>query len=146
MKQKIKTIAVSGTNQWKDKELTKHFIQFEDMTNGTLTTGFDDTPPPVVGDELEYDIVDNGYGTEIKLPRKAGFKGGGGTKWSTEQVAQQNATNLTVAYIEGGGDIKFWKKFFVEAKEFMIVQIDKPEVKAKSLPNETEPITEKLPF
>ena len=145
-KNKIKTIAVSGTNQWKDKTLTKHFIQFEDDTNGTLTTGFDDTPPPIVGDEIEYDLVDNGYGNEIKLPRNtSGFKGG--AKWTPEQVAQQDAIKLTCAYIESSNDLKFWKQFFLQAKEFMLVSIKGVEAKeASSLPNKTEPITEKLPF
>ena len=130
MKNTIKTIAISGTNNWKDKVLTKHFIQFIDDTNGTLTTGFDDTPAPVVGDELEYDIQGNGYGTEIKLPRKSGSGGGfgGAKKWTSEQIAQQDAIKLTCAYIESGADLKFYKAFFTEAKQFMVASIDSKEV------------------
>jgi len=61
MKSKIKTIVQSGQNQWKDRTLTKWFVQFED-----------DSKPPNVGEEIEYEIVDNGFGNEIKLPRKGG--------------------------------------------------------------------------
>lgn len=123
MKSKIVTIAESGRNQWKDKELVKHFVLFEDGQTGTLTTGFDDSPVPTVGEELEFTIEDNGFGKEVKLPKKA-FKGGGGARqWTPEQVAQQDAVKLTQSYIQGGHDLKYWKQFFVETKEFMIAQI-----------------------
>ena len=145
MKAVIKTIVKSGENQWKDKTLVKWFVQFEDETNGTLTTGFDETPPPEVGAELEFDVVDNGFGNEIKLPRKGGFGGGGAKKWSTEQIAQQDSIKLTCAYIESGGDLKFWKQFFVEAKEFMIQSIDnKPQPVTDTV--DKEGVVDDLPF
>ena len=84
---------------------------FEDETGGTLTTGFDATPPPVIGDELEYDMVDNGFGNEVKLQRKGGF-GGGAKKWSPEDVAQQDAGKLTVAALQGGMALGEYKAFF----------------------------------
>ena len=142
MKNTVKTIAKSGENQWKDKTLEKWFIQFADNTNGTLTTGFTEDPPPAVGDEIEYEIEDKGFGIEIKLPRKGGSGGGfgGAKKWTPEQVAQQDAVKITSAAIEGGLDLKHWKQFFVECKDFMLHQskpasvitetdmgIDKPE-------------------
>ena len=147
MKSKIVTIAKTGENNWKDKVLTKHFVQFENGENGTLTTGFTEDPVPVVGDELEYTIEDKGFGAEIKLPRKAGSGGGGfgGRQWSPEQVAQQDAIKLTSSYIQSGGDLKFWKQFFVEAKAFMVDQITASgsPVENKETPTSTE---DKLPF
>ena len=128
-KQKIKTIAQSGTNKWKDKDLVKWFVQFEDNTNGTLTTGFDDTPPPVVGDVIEYTIEDKGFGIEIKLARAGGgggFGGFGGKKWTPEAVAQQDAIKITAAAIESGNlPIAEYKQFFIECNAFM-VEMDKP--------------------
>ena len=117
-KQRIKTIAQSGTNKWKDKDLVKWFVQFEDMTNGTLTTGFDETPPPKEGDEIEYTIEDKGFGIEIKLARAGG--GGGGKKWTPEQVAQQDAVKITCAALHAGLPVGEYKSFFVECKSFMV--------------------------
>ena len=140
----IKTIVKSGENQWKDKTLTKWFIQFEDETNGTLTTGFDETEPPKEGQEIECTIEETNFGTEIKLPRKTGF-GGGAKKWSTEQIAQQDSIKLTCAYIESGGELKFWKQFFVEAKQFMIQSIDgKPQPVTGTV--KEEGVVDDLPF
>ena len=143
----IKTIVKSGENQWKDKTLVKWFVQFTDETNGTLTTGFDETPPPKEGEEIECEIVETNFGTEVKLPRKAGFKGGG-QKWSTEQIAQQDSIKLTCAYIEAGNDLKFWKQFFVEAKEFMIHSIDGKSVEVSEGVEAIEPVDkdDPLPF
>jgi len=145
-KSKIVTIAKTGENTWKDKVLTKHFVQFENGENGTLTTGFTEDPVPVVGDELEYTIEDKGFGAEIKLPRKAGSGGGGfggAKKWTPSQIAQQDAIKLTQSYIQAGGDLKYWKQFFLEAKEFMVQQIElenapKPTVIANA-PNQPAP-------
>ena len=131
-KQKIKTIAQSGVNKWTNKQgevkdLVKWFVQFEDNTNGTLTTGFDPTPPPVVGDEIEYTIEDKGFGIEIKLARAGGGGGfgGGGKKWTPEQVAQQDAVKIVCAALHAGLPIGEYKSFFVECKAFM-VEMDKP--------------------
>ena len=154
MKSKIVTIAQTGTNKWKDKDLVKHFVLFEDGSQGTLTTGFDDTPVPVVGDELEFDIVDNGFGNEIKLPRKGGAGGGfgGGKRWSPQEVAQQDAIKITCSAIEAGLDLKHYKQFFVDCKSFMLNQ-DQPKAatviteKEMGMPeDEALPPNEALPF
>ena len=78
-KSKVKTIAQSGQNNWKDKVLTKWFVQLEDGSNGTLTTGFRDTEKaPEVGEEIEFEIVDKGFGPEIKLKQEGGGGGASG--------------------------------------------------------------------
>ena len=148
MKNVIKSITQSGTNQWKGKTLVKWFVMFEDNSNGTLTTGFDETEPPKVGDEIEYETEDKGFGVEIKLPRKGGFGGGGfkAKSWSPAQVAQQDAVKLTQSYIQSGGDLKFWKAFFVECKEFMIAQIEEKPTQPETLIDTTDPAKDKLPF
>ena len=147
-KSKIITIAKTGENIWKDKTLTKHFVQFENGENGTLTTGFTDDPAPLVGAELEYTIEDNGFGKEIKLPRTGG--GGGGFKskaWTPDQVAQQDAIKLTQSYIQSGADLKFWKQFFIEAKEFMLIATaPKPTQVANAPAQPVEAGLDDLPF
>ena len=154
MKGIVKTIAKTGENNWKDKVLTKWFVQFEDEKNGTLTTGFDESAPPLIGDEIEYDIVDNGYyGAEIKLPRTGGSGGGfGGKKWTPEQVAQQDAVKITCSAIEAGLDLKHYKQFFVDCKSFMLNQ-DQPKAattiteKEMGMPEDAPmPTNEALPF
>ena len=126
MKNTVKTIAKSGENKWKDKTLSKWFVQFEDNTNGTLTTGFqDDDVVPAIGDVLEYETEDKGFGIEIKIPRKTGGFGfgGGAKKWTPEQVAQQDAVKITAAAIESGNlPLVEYKQFFVECKQFMVIQ------------------------
>ena len=119
-------MAVTGTSQWKDKNLTKHFCLLEDGNNGTLTTGFTDEPAPKEGEEIEYTLEDKGFGNEIKLARKPGGGGGGfaSKAWTPNQVAQQDAVKLTVAYITAGADLKHWKDFFVSAKTFMVANIE----------------------
>ena len=151
-KGKIATVVHTGTSTWKDKTLEKYLVVFDNGDNGTLTTGFSaDDKAPEIGDELEYTIEDKGFGNEIKLPRKSkGFSGGGGAKkWSTEQIAQQDAVKLTVAYLEQRSDIEDWKQFFVEAKQFMIAQIKADEASTPAEPVPAEPKKEsedKLPF
>lgn len=78
-KSKVTTIAQSGSGQWKDKTLTKWFVQCEDGSAGTLTTGFTEGQvPPNVGDEIEFSIEDKGFGMEINLKRPERSGGGGG--------------------------------------------------------------------
>jgi len=121
---KIKTVVHTGNKEWNGKVLKKYLVVFEDDQNGTLTV-FPDGKEPNIGDEMTFEIIDNGYGAEIK-PQKTGG-GGGGFKaktWTTPQIAQQDAVKLTCAYIEQRGDVTEWKQFFVEAKQFMIAQIE----------------------
>ena len=138
-KSKITQVVHTGTNDWKDK--------------GTLTKGFQGVEPaPEIGEELEYTIETTNFGTEIKLPKKGGggFKGGA-KQWTTEQIAQQDAVKLTSSYIANGNDLKFWKAFFIEAKEFMIAQIDpKDDIKVELPANQPTPeakgVKDDLPF
>ena len=155
---KITQVVHTGTNDWKDKKLEKYLLVFENGDNGTLTKGFQGVEPaPEVGETLDYDIETTNFGTEIKLPRKAGSGGGfgGAKKWSAEQIAQQDAVKLTSSYIANGNDLKFWKAFFIEAKEFMIAQIKeeaKTDIKAELPANSPTPepidngVKDDLPF
>lgn len=124
-KSKIKTVVHTGSNQWKDKTLQKYLVVFENDDNGTLTTGFKDgDKAPEVGEELEYNLEDKGFGNEVKLVKAGGAGGGFKAKaWSAEQIAQQDAVKLTVAYIEQRATVEDWKQFFIEAKAFMIQMI-----------------------
>ena len=153
MKNRVKTIAKSGENKWKDKVLSKWFVQFEDGTNGTLTTGFDETLPPAIGDELEYELEDKGFGMEIKLPRKGGAGFGGGKKWTPDQVAQQDAVKLTSAAFSAGLNLNDWKRFFIECKQFMLHQekegITETELGMPTVPDKPavkEDINGEMPF
>lgn len=103
-KSKVKTIAQSGQNNWKDKVLTKWFVQLEDGSNGTLTTGFKDTEKaPEVGEEIEFEIVDKGFGPEIKLKQEGGGGGGfGGRGESPEKrrsIQKQTALKEAVLFV-----------------------------------------------
>lgn len=120
-KSKVTTAIHTETKQWNGKDLQKYTVAFENGESGTLTV-FPNGTIPTIGLEMEYEIIDNGYGAEIKIPKKGGA-GGGFAKWTPEQVAQQDAVKLTCAFIENRTDIKDWKQFFVECKSFMVAQI-----------------------
>ncbi len=124
---KVVTIAVSGNSSWNGKELTKHFVLFENGETGTLTTGFQEGEVvPIIGAELSYEIVDKGFGPEVKLERKSTSTGFKSKAWSPEQVSQQDAIKITSAALDGGKlELADYKLFFIECKNFMLEQIKK---------------------
>ena len=140
---KIKTVVHTGNKEWNGKVLKKYLVVFEDDQNGTLTV-FPDGKEPAIGDEMTFEILDNGYGAEIK-PQKTG--GGGGFKpkqWTPEQVAQQDAVKITCSAIESGLKLSDYKQFFIECKDFM-VQMTKGNTPEPETVKETG-TTDDLPF
>jgi hypothetical protein len=120
-KSKITQVVQTGTNTWKDKQLTKWLVVFENQENGTLTTGFNDgDKAPQVGEELEYTITDKGFGPEIVLPKTGGGFKGGGYKKTPEQEANLNAIAVTKSAIEGGLDLKQWKPFYSDSYNYFL--------------------------
>ena len=127
----------TGSSEWQGKALTKFSLEMENGDTGTYTIGFKDTDvAPVIGQELDYEMTDRGYGNEIK-PNRPAFAGGGGggfKKWTPAQVAQQDAVKLTCSALEGGLDLKLWKQFFLSAKTFMVENNETPvdDIKAQA--------------
>ena len=136
MKSKIKQVMQTGSSEWQGKTLTKFSLEMDNGDTGTFTIGFKDTDSvPVIGQELDYEMADRGYGNEIK-PNRPAFSGGGGgfKKWTPAQVAQQDAVKLTCSALEGGTlPLKQWKEFFLSAKTFMVENNETP-VEAVSTP------------
>lgn len=127
-------IAPQGSKEWNGKTIQKDFIQFENDESGTLST-FPNDEKPVVGMEIEYEVVDNGFGAEIKKAKKGGGGFGGGKTWTPEQVAQQDAVKITAAALESGQlKVDDYKVFFVECKHFMIEATKPKQEKTDKLP------------
>ena len=127
---KVKQIIPQADKDWNGKVLKKDLIIFENEENGTLTT-FPDNTQPVIGDELSYEIIDNGFGAEVKLEKKGGKGGGFNKAWTPDQVAQQDAVKITCAAMSSGLDLKTWKQFFVECKDFMLHQTSEAKTEEK---------------
>jgi hypothetical protein len=145
-KSKITQVVQTGTSTWKDKNLTKYLIVFENTENGTYTTGFNDTDKaPVVGDEMEYSIVDNGFGAEVKVARAGGGGGFKAKAWTPKQVATQNAIKVLCSAIEGGLDLKHYQKFYIDCFEFMMTMENNEET-AKPVVEGTVEENDDLPF
>jgi len=123
-KSKITTVAPQPSKDWNGKTLLKDFVMFENGDSGTVTT-FPDNKQPVVGDELEYDINETQWGTEIKLPKVGGGGGFKAKAWTPAQVAQQDAVKITSAALQGGIlKPEDYRAFFSEAKAFLVAQIE----------------------
>ena len=118
-KKKIKVVVVGADKEWNGKVLRKRTIVFEDDTNGELTL-FPEAAEPEVGQELEFDIVDNGYGAEIKL-KKTGGGGGGFSKRTPEDLAMLNSNAVIKSLIESQQvKLSDWKQHYVECYKFFI--------------------------
>ncbi len=120
-KSKIQQVMQTGQSEWQGKQLTKFTLAMDNGDTGVYTIGFGaDDKVPVVGDELEYEVLDKGYGPEIKPAKKAFAGGGGFKKWTPEQVAEQNALKITVAAIEAGLKLKDYKACYTDAYKFFL--------------------------
>ena len=118
-KKVIKVIVKGADKDWQGKVLRKRTIVFEDDSNGELTL-FPDNAEPEVGQELEYEIIDNGYGAEIKL-KKTGGSGGGFNKRTPEDLAMLNSNAIIKSLIESKQVTeKDWKQTYVECYKFFI--------------------------
>ncbi len=97
---KITVVAPQAPKEWQGKTLLKNLLVFENGDTGLHTT-FPDQSPPVIGAELNYDKVDNGYGTEIKVTRTGGaggFKGESPDK--TRSIQRQTALKVAAECID----------------------------------------------
>ena len=115
---KIKMILKGADKDWQGKVLRKRTIVFEDDTNGELTL-FPDNPEPEVGQDLEFEMVDNGYGNEIKMKKTGGGGGGGFSKRTPHDLATLNSNAIIKSMIESQ-QVKLadWKQHYVETYKF----------------------------
>ena len=73
----IQTIINQSDKEWSGKILRKRTVQMIDGVSGTVTL-FPEDPEIEVGQEIEFDIENKGYGDEIKIKRESKGGGGGG--------------------------------------------------------------------
>ena len=120
MKAKIKTIVPGQDKEWNGKVLRKRIIVFEDESNGELTL-FPDNPEPEIGQELDFEFQDRGYGKEIKINRPGG-RSGGGFKKSPKREAMIDTLSVLKSCLESSqlepkhikGFIENYHPFFME--------------------------------
>jgi len=143
-KSKIVTIVHTGERDFDGRKGQQFTVFFENGDAGQMEV-WGNSPTPKVGEEIEYETSEYQGQKRFKIKKAAYSGGGGGKQWSTEQIAQHDAIELTSSYIQSGGDLKFWKQFFVEAKSFMVEQITASgsPVANKETPTSTE---DKIPF
>ena len=117
---KIKVVLKGQDKEWNGKVLRKRTIQFEDETTGELTL-FPDNAEPEVGQELEFEMIDNGYGAEIKLKKTGGGGGFGGNRRTPHDLAMLNTNAIIKSMIESKQVLLAdYKQHYVEAYKFFL--------------------------
>lgn len=99
-KSKIKSIFQTGTSEWQGKQLRKYAVVLDNEDQGTLTL-FPDNQEPKIGEEIEYELQDRGYGPEIKL-KKSGGGGGGRAPRNPRIDAMIPASGIVKSMIDKG--------------------------------------------
>lgn len=101
MKSKVTVCTKTGENQWKDKTITKYFLQFEDGNKG-IYSQFPGDQLPEVGLEYEYEQQDKGFGPEVKIQSLKQQKSvsGGGRQANPRDKGLASAVGIVKSLIE----------------------------------------------
>ena len=120
-KSKITVVVPQPDRNWGEKILKKDLLVFENGETGIYTT-FPDKTQPTVGEELDFEIVDKGFGAEVK-PVTGGTGGGGrpAQKKTPEQEAMICSVAICKSALEGGKlEISGVKTTYLEMYAFFL--------------------------
>ena len=66
-------------------------VLMEDETEGVASSTSEESPPYIVGDEVEYTRTENKFGVKLRIKKESTFSGGGG--WKPDPAKDEKITN-----------------------------------------------------
>lgn len=101
---KIKSVAkTEQTWQGQSGTMYDYVVTMEDGTTGTASSTSPEAPPYGEGDEVEFTVSENKFGTKLRIKKASTFSGGGGFKQdpSTQKRIENSWALQTAVQIIG---------------------------------------------